>query len=174
VGGDVPARRCCAVRARQQGRGIERGSFGVVRSSEGTTNRLAVEMSDGPTITYDPTRVYGVNVYRETSREFATGDRLQFSALSKNLGFPTGTWAPPPGRNRPPGDSNGRQRATLRELQPFRDPAVRSRLRGHVAQRARTDDRPRDCEYRYRFQPRNEYGVMITTMNWEAACTNSS
>jgi len=38
-------------------------------------------------VEYDPKRVYGVNVYRETSREFATGDRLQFSALNKELGI---------------------------------------------------------------------------------------
>jgi hypothetical protein len=65
--------------------GIERGSFGVVRSSEGTTNRLTVELSDGSTIAYGPKRVYGVNVYREISREFATGDRLQFSGPNKDL-----------------------------------------------------------------------------------------
>ena len=40
-------------------------------------------MSDGSTVAYDPRRVYGVNVFRETSRQFATGDRLQFSALNK-------------------------------------------------------------------------------------------
>ncbi len=67
--------------------GIERGSFGVVRSSDGTTNRLTVELGDGSSIAYDPKRVYGVNVFRETSREFATGDRLQFSALNKELGI---------------------------------------------------------------------------------------
>ena len=67
--------------------GIERGSFGVVRSSDGTTNRLTVEMTDGSSVTYDPKRVYGVNVYRETSREFATGDHLQFTALNKELGI---------------------------------------------------------------------------------------
>ncbi len=67
--------------------GIERGSSAVVRSSDGATNRLTVEMGDGSTVAYDPKRVYGVNVFRETSREFATGDRLQFSALNKELGI---------------------------------------------------------------------------------------
>ncbi len=67
--------------------GIERGGIGVVRTSDGATNRLTVEMGDGSTIAYDPRRVYGVNVFRETSREFATGDRLQFSALNKELGI---------------------------------------------------------------------------------------
>ncbi len=67
--------------------GIERGSFAVVRSSDSVTNRLTVEREDGSTVTYDPKRVYGVNVFRETSREFATGDRLQFTALNKDLGI---------------------------------------------------------------------------------------
>ncbi|ADW70185.1 MobF family relaxase [Granulicella tundricola] len=67
--------------------GIERGSFGVVRSSDAATNRLTVELPNGVNVEYDPKRVYGVNVYRETSREFATGDRLQFSAIYKDLGI---------------------------------------------------------------------------------------
>jgi conjugative relaxase-like TrwC/TraI family protein len=65
--------------------GIERGAVGVVRTSDAGSNRLTVEMSDGSSVAYDPKRVYGVNVFRETSREFATGDRLQFSALNKEL-----------------------------------------------------------------------------------------
>ena len=67
--------------------GIERGTFAVVRSSDGSTNRLTVEFPNGSSVEYDPKRVYGVNVYRETSREFATGDRLQFSAIHKDLGI---------------------------------------------------------------------------------------
>jgi ATP-dependent exoDNAse (exonuclease V) alpha subunit len=67
--------------------GIERGSIGIVRSSDAATNRVTVELSNGSSVEYDPRRIYGVNVYRETSREFATGDRLQFSALNKDLGI---------------------------------------------------------------------------------------
>ena len=67
--------------------GIERGSFGVVRASDSATNRLTVELADSSAVYYDPKRVYGVNVYRETSREFATGDRLQFSAFNTELGI---------------------------------------------------------------------------------------
>jgi ATP-dependent exoDNAse (exonuclease V) alpha subunit len=66
--------------------GIERGSFAVVRTNNAATNRLTVELPNGLTVEYDPKRVYGVNVYRETSREFATGDRLQFSGIHKDLG----------------------------------------------------------------------------------------
>ena len=67
--------------------GIERGSFGLVKSNDPATNRVTVELASGTSVEYDPKRVYGVNVYRETSREFATGDRLQFSALNKELGI---------------------------------------------------------------------------------------
>ena len=67
--------------------GIERGSFVVVRSTDAASNQVRVELGDGSHATYDPRRVYGVNVFRETSREFATGDRLQFSALNKELGI---------------------------------------------------------------------------------------
>jgi conjugative relaxase-like TrwC/TraI family protein len=67
--------------------GIERNSFGVVQSSDAANNRVTVELSNGSSVEYDPRRVYGVNVYREVSREFATGDRLQFSALNKELGI---------------------------------------------------------------------------------------
>ena len=67
--------------------GIERGSFGIVKSNDPATNRVTVELASGTSVEYDPKRVYGVNVYRETSREFATGDRLQFSALNKELGI---------------------------------------------------------------------------------------
>lgn len=60
--------------------GIERGAFATVRSSDGATNRLIVELGNGSTVSYDPKRVYGVNIYREVTRELAAGDRLQFSA----------------------------------------------------------------------------------------------
>ena len=65
---------------------IEHGAFGVVQTADSRTNRLTVAMEDGSTVTYDPKRLYGVNVYREVSRELATGDRLQFSAQNKELG----------------------------------------------------------------------------------------
>ncbi len=67
--------------------GIAQDSFGIVQSADGATNRLAVKLQDGSTVAYDPKRVYGVNVYRKVSREFATGDRLQFSAQNKPLGI---------------------------------------------------------------------------------------
>jgi hypothetical protein len=46
--------------------GIERGNFGVVKANDPATNRVTVELSSGTSVEYDPKRVYGVNVYRET------------------------------------------------------------------------------------------------------------
>jgi conjugative relaxase-like TrwC/TraI family protein len=66
--------------------GIERNSFATVRSVDGRANTLTVELQNGSSVTYDPRRLMGVNVFREIEREFATGDRLQFTVSNKELG----------------------------------------------------------------------------------------
>lgn len=66
--------------------GIERGSFATVRSVDSQANLLTVELQRGSTVIYDPRRLRGVNVFREVEREFASGDRLQFTVPNKNLG----------------------------------------------------------------------------------------
>ena len=66
--------------------GIERNSFSVVRSIDARANNIAVEVENGSTVTYDPRRLRGVNVFREVEREFALGDRLQWTAPNKELG----------------------------------------------------------------------------------------
>ena len=66
--------------------GIERNSFATVRSVDGRANTLTVELQNGSSVTYDPRRLTGVNVFREMEREFATGDRLQFSVSNQELG----------------------------------------------------------------------------------------
>jgi conjugative relaxase-like TrwC/TraI family protein len=66
--------------------GIERDSFATVRAVDGRANALTVELANGSTVTYDPRRLRGVNVFRETEREFATGDRIQVTAPHKGLG----------------------------------------------------------------------------------------
>jgi conjugative relaxase-like TrwC/TraI family protein len=66
--------------------GIERNSFAAVRSVDARANTLTVELESGSSVTYDPRRLRGVNVFREVEREFATGDRLQFTAPNKDLG----------------------------------------------------------------------------------------
>jgi conjugative relaxase-like TrwC/TraI family protein len=66
--------------------GIERNSFATVRSVDGRANTLTVELQNGSSVIYDPRRLMGVNVFREVEREFATGDRLQFTVSNKDLG----------------------------------------------------------------------------------------
>ena len=66
--------------------GIERGSFATVQSVDIRSNTLSVSLESGSTATYDPRRLKGVNVFREVEREFAAGDRVQFTAPNKDLG----------------------------------------------------------------------------------------
>ena len=65
--------------------GLARDSFATVRAVDARANTITVERADGQTVTYDPRRLKGVNAYKETTREFATGDRIQFTAQDKNL-----------------------------------------------------------------------------------------
>jgi conjugative relaxase-like TrwC/TraI family protein len=66
--------------------GIARDSFAIVRSVDSKENLLSVEAPNGSSVTYDPRRLQGVNVFREVEREFATGDRIQFGAPNRDLG----------------------------------------------------------------------------------------
>jgi ATP-dependent exoDNAse (exonuclease V) alpha subunit len=65
--------------------GIERGSFATVQSVDARTNALTVSLESGSVVTYDPRRLKGVNVFREVEREFAAGDRVQFTGPNKDL-----------------------------------------------------------------------------------------
>jgi conjugative relaxase-like TrwC/TraI family protein len=64
---------------------IERNSFARIESVNSRTNRLTVQREDGESVSYDPRRLRGVNVFREAEREFAGGDRIQFSGQNKDL-----------------------------------------------------------------------------------------
>ena len=66
---------------------IERGSFATVQTVDTQTNIITVLLESGSTATYDPRRLKGVNVFREVEREFATGDRVQFTAPNKDIGI---------------------------------------------------------------------------------------
>ena len=61
-------------------------SFAVVLSTDARNNTVTVQQEDGKAITYDPKRLKGVNAYRETQKDFAVGDRIQFTAKDKELG----------------------------------------------------------------------------------------
>ena len=66
--------------------GIERDSFATVRTVDARANMLTVELENGTNVTYDPRRLRGVQVFRETERAFATGDRIQVTSTDRELG----------------------------------------------------------------------------------------
>ncbi len=65
--------------------GIQAGEYAKVGQADGGENLIAVERANGEQVTYDPRRLQGVAVYRESEREFSEGDRVQFTAPSKEL-----------------------------------------------------------------------------------------
>ncbi|WP_420236286.1 MobF family relaxase [Telmatobacter bradus] len=66
--------------------GIARNSFARVQDVDARANTLTVELENGSSVSYDPRRLRGVNVFVEETREFSTGDRIQFTEPSKALG----------------------------------------------------------------------------------------
>jgi conjugative relaxase-like TrwC/TraI family protein len=66
--------------------GIEKQSYAKVVATQPKDNLLTVQKEGGTTVSYNPARLYGVTVYRELERQFAVGDRLSFTAPSRELG----------------------------------------------------------------------------------------
>jgi conjugative relaxase-like TrwC/TraI family protein len=64
---------------------IKAGEYATVIQADGKQNLSTVERQDGEQLTYDPRRLQGVSVYRDAQREFAEGDRVQFTAPSREL-----------------------------------------------------------------------------------------
>jgi conjugative relaxase-like TrwC/TraI family protein len=60
--------------------GINKGDYARVLDTTHADNALTVQLQDGREITYNPKRLSGVSVYKEVSRQFAVGDRIQFRA----------------------------------------------------------------------------------------------
>jgi ATP-dependent exoDNAse (exonuclease V) alpha subunit len=67
--------------------GIERSSYAEVVATQPKDNLLTVQKPDGEHVTYNPARLHGISAYREIEREFAVGDRLQFTAPNRELGI---------------------------------------------------------------------------------------
>ncbi len=65
--------------------GIEKGSYATVVSADHKENQITVQKADGQQATYDPKRLQGIAAYREIDREFARGDRIQFTANNREL-----------------------------------------------------------------------------------------
>jgi ATP-dependent exoDNAse (exonuclease V) alpha subunit len=52
------------------------------------SNEVTVRTDDDRTVSYDPRRLQGVTLYRETERSFAAGDRVQMTAPDRERGVP--------------------------------------------------------------------------------------
>jgi ATP-dependent exoDNAse (exonuclease V) alpha subunit len=65
--------------------GIEPGEYARVEQVNVTENRVTIERENGEHQTYDPRRLAGVAVYHDTERAFSEGDRVQFTAPSRDL-----------------------------------------------------------------------------------------
>src|SRR5262249_9899970 len=65
--------------------GIGPGDYARVTGVDPKENRITMERENRSLQTYDPRRLSGVSVHREAEREFSKGDRVQFTAPSREL-----------------------------------------------------------------------------------------
>ena len=65
--------------------GIDPGEYARVENVDAKENRVTIERESGERESYDPRRLSGVSVYHEIDRSFSEGDRVQFTAPSKEL-----------------------------------------------------------------------------------------
>jgi conjugative relaxase-like TrwC/TraI family protein len=63
--------------------GIEAGEYARVERVNEKENLVTVKRENGEQVSYDPRRLHGVTLYRETERSFAQGDRVQFTAPNR-------------------------------------------------------------------------------------------
>ena len=60
--------------------GIEAGEYARVTRTDRESNTVTVTRKSGEELSYDPRRLQGVTVYRDSERTFAQGDRVQMTA----------------------------------------------------------------------------------------------
>jgi conjugative relaxase-like TrwC/TraI family protein len=70
--------------------GIAAGAYARVEAVEADRNRLTIRTEAGVVHTYTPSKLKGIEVYREEGREFAVGERIQFRAPVKAQRIPNG------------------------------------------------------------------------------------
>jgi hypothetical protein len=63
--------------------GIEAGEYARVERANEKENLVTVKRENGQRMSYDPLRLHGVTLYRETERAFSQGDRVQFTAPNR-------------------------------------------------------------------------------------------
>jgi conjugative relaxase-like TrwC/TraI family protein len=67
--------------------GIEAGDYARVEGVDTKNNQVTVRTDDERAVSYDPRRLQGVTLYRETERAFAEGDRVQMTAPDRERGL---------------------------------------------------------------------------------------
>jgi conjugative relaxase-like TrwC/TraI family protein len=65
--------------------GIEPRSYAQVVATNSKDNLVTVQRQDGQRVTYDPSRLRGISAYREIDREFAIGEKIQFTAPNRDF-----------------------------------------------------------------------------------------
>jgi hypothetical protein len=65
--------------------GIEARTYAQVVTTNPAENLVTVRKEDGQQVAYDPSRLHGIAAYREIEREFAVGDKIQFTAPQRDL-----------------------------------------------------------------------------------------
>ena len=123
--------------------GIEAGEYARVERVNEKENLVTVKRENGEQVSYDPRRLHGVTLYRETERAFSQGDRVQFTAPNREQHI----------ANRELGtiekiDESGNLQLRLdsgrdRRVQHQRESASRLRLCGDEPQQPGTNRRPR-------------------------------
>ena len=68
--------------------GLHAGDYARVERVDAKTNYVTVRTDNDRTSGYDPRRLPGVTLYRETARAFAAGDRVQPTAPDRERGVP--------------------------------------------------------------------------------------
>jgi len=63
--------------------GIEAGEYASVEHTNEKQNLVTVKRENDEQVSYDPRRLHGVTLYRETERGFSQGDRVQFTAPNR-------------------------------------------------------------------------------------------
>jgi conjugative relaxase-like TrwC/TraI family protein len=73
--------------------GLGRGEYATVEGIDPKHNRITVRTDDGRSVTYNPKRPSGVEVFRTEQRILSVGDRIQFRAPDRALKLANGEFA---------------------------------------------------------------------------------
>jgi ATP-dependent exoDNAse (exonuclease V) alpha subunit len=73
--------------------GIDRGSYAGIEAIDPERNQMMVRDERAKAVTYDPSRLSGVEVFHQERRVLGAGDRIQFRAPDRALGVANGEFA---------------------------------------------------------------------------------